>query len=262
MGMGDDIMFLGEAERIHEQTGKSIRPVAGSGWSPFFKGIPWLKKDGEISVNARDTREKSDIHVDYYEDRRERNRIVWRDYQPKPFRVKLTHEEVDYAHIALHNRGVKGRFFIINPDYKSSFFGNNKNWGFDKYQELANRLSDHVQMVRILPGGQYKEPKLKNVVNIKSEDVRKSVAIMSFASYAVGYDGFTNHIMGGYGIPMVVICGGLVNGKDTVGYRTGTYINYEHPQTPCGATVDCSHCNEANEAITVDMVYEKCLELL
>lgn len=260
--MGDDIMFLGEAERIHKETGKTIRPVAGSGWSPFFKGISWLKKDGEISVNARDTHEKTDIHIDYYEDRKENNRIVWRNYKPKPFQIKHTQEEIDFAINTLRNHGVDEKFFIINPDYKNSFFNNNKNWGFYKYQELANRLSKRVQMVRLQPGGVYKEPRLENVVNIKSNDVRKSVAMMSFASYAVGYDGFMNHIMGGYRIPMVVICGGLVRGEDIVGYETGTYISYEHPQTPCGATYDCAHCTEANKAITVDMVYKKCLELL
>jgi len=60
---------------------------------------------------------------------------------------------------------------------------------------------------------------------------------------------------------MVVICGGLVD-DSLIGYETGTYIKYEHPQTPCGSTYDCPHCEEANKSITVDMVYEECLKLL
>lgn len=265
MGMGDDIMFLGEAERIHEKTGKTIKPVAGSGWSPFFHKIPWLSKKGELSVNARDTKQKTDIHVDYYLKRKENTllgeRMVFRDYKPKPFRVKLTHEEVDLAIHTLDQHGLRDRFFLINPDFKAAFYSQNKNWGFHKYQDLTNRLSKHVPVVRIQPGGKYKEPKLENAINIVSPDIRASVAIMSFASWAVGYDGLMNHITGGYEIPMVVICGGLVD-ESIIAYDTSTYISYEHPQTPCGSTYDCPHCLEANKAITVDMVYEKCLALL
>jgi len=261
MGMGDDIMFLGEAERIHEKTGKTIKPIAGSGWSPFFHKLPWLSKDGELSVNARDTNEKSDIHINYYLERKQNGRMIFRDYKPKPFRVKLTAYEVDFAIHQLTHYGVNEKFFLINPDFKDTFYSKNKDWGFDKYQELTDRLSKDVQVVRIHPGGKYKEPDLKNAVNIKSPNIRESVAIMSFASYAVGYDGFMNHITAGFEIPMVVICGGLVD-ESIIAYDTSTYISYDHPLTPCGATYNCPHCVEANKVITVDMVYEKCLKLL
>jgi len=265
MGMGDDIMFLGEAELIHKRTGKTIKPMHGSGWSPFFNKIPWLSRDGEISVNARDTNHKTDIHVDYYEKRRERTefgeRLVFRDYKPKPFRVRLSNDEMDNADRILSDHNIKDRFFVINPDYKNTFYCENKNWGFEKYQDLATRLSKHIEVVRIMPGGLYKEPELAHTTNIVSEKIMPSVALMSKAHAAVGYDGLMNHIMAGYQIPMVVICGGLVD-DSLIGYETGTYIKYEHPQTPCGSTYDCPHCEEANKSITVDMVYEECLKLL
>ena len=115
---------------------------------------------------------------------------------------------------------------LINPDYKDSFYSSNKNWGFNKYQELTTMLSKDYHVVRIQPGGKYKEPPLKDATNIKSEDVRKSVAIMSLASGAVGYDGLMNHVTAGFKIPMVVICGGLVD-ESIVGYETSEYIKYD-----------------------------------
>ena len=53
---------------------------------------------------------------------------------------------------------------------------------------------------------------------------------------------------------------GLVD-ETMIGYETSEYIKYDHPQTPCGARYDCPHCLEANEKITVDMVYKKCHKL-
>ena len=36
MGLGDDLLFLGEAERIHKQTGKKIQPMYGyTGWNDW-----------------------------------------------------------------------------------------------------------------------------------------------------------------------------------------------------------------------------------
>ena len=264
MGLGDDIMFLGEAERIYNQTGKTIRPVADSGKSVFYKNVPWLYEGGEISVNARDTGIKTDIHIKYYEKGREKTslgeRMIFRAYQPKPFRVRLTYYEMDWARATLSNHNVEDQFLLINPDYKDSFYSSNKNWGFEKYQELTTMLSKDFNVVRVLPGGNYKEPPLKDAINIECEDVRKNVAIMSCASGAVGYDGLMNHVMAGFSIPMVVICGGLVD-ESIIGYETNEYIKYDHPQTPCGARYDCPHCLEANEKITVDMVYKKCHKL-
>ena len=265
MGLGDDIMFLGEAELIHKRTGKTIRPTCVGGSSPFFYNVPWLSNDGDISVNARDTNEKSDVHIDYYEEKKETTefgrRQVFRAYNPKPYRVKLTEEEIKLAIHTLNELGITDRFFLISPDFKSSFYSKNKDWGFHKYQELANKLSEHVTLVRLHPGGEYKDPDLQNVTNIYSPNVRLSVAIITFASGAVGYEGFLNHITGGLKIPMVVICGGLID-ESSISYEGNTYIKYEHEKTPCGSTYDCPHCKEANEAITVDMVYEECLKLL
>ena len=39
MGLGDDLLFLGEAEQLHKKTGRKIRPLYGSGWSPLFENV-------------------------------------------------------------------------------------------------------------------------------------------------------------------------------------------------------------------------------
>jgi len=265
MGIGDDLMFLGEAERIHQKTGKTIKPMYHSGWSPFFEGLDWLSTEGKITINARDTDKKTDVHVNYYERGREQTifgqRLLFRNYKPKPYKIPFNYEEVDWAHNTLKDNDVNPKFILINPDYKNTFYSDNKNWGFKKYQKLTNLLKEHYQVVRLMPGGIYKEPELENAINIKTNDVRKGLALVSFATFGVAYDGLINHALAGFQIPGVIICGGLAD-ESIIGYKTSTYIKYNHPRTPCGSTYSCPHCYEANKSITVEEVYQACLKYL
>lgn len=264
MGLGDDLLFLGKAEEIYKQTGKKITPLYGKGWSPLFENVEFLTKRGGLTVNARDTNKKSDVHVDYYEEKKETTnkgkRIKWRKFTPTPFRVRLTEKEIHSAKSILNNENLE-KFCIVNPDYKSSFFAHNKNWGFEKYQQLTNELSKVIKVVRILPGGDYTEPSLENAMNIKCENIRVSIAIMSMSSFGVSYDGLLQHVFAGFEIPCVVIQGGLVD-QSVISYKTNIHHTYEHPLTPCGSMYDCSHCEEANKAITVEHILHSCMRLI
>lgn len=268
MGLGDDLIFLGKAEEVHKQTGKKIVPVYGSGWSPLFDNVDFLTRDkteDSITVNARDTDQPSDVHIDYYLKHKKRDmlgeRLIYRNFKPSPFRIRLTEKELEQAKDRVEALDLD-RFCIVNPDYKSSFFSKNKNWGFEKYQELTDRLSSHIPVIRFQPQDkQYSEPVLDNAINIPGINVRLASAIMSLSSFGVTFDGFVQHAMAGFGRPCVVICGGLVSQK-SFGYDNNIYHEYKHPLTPCGSTFDCNHCKEANLSITVDDVFESCLRLL
>ena len=265
MGLGDDVIFLGKAEEIYKETGKKITPLYGSGWSPLYKNVEFLVKDGGLTVNARDTSRNSDRHVNYYVKEREQTilgeRMVWNDFKPTPFKIRLSKEEKSWAKNAMRELKIPERFFLVNPDYKSTFFSENKNWGFKKWQELTDRLSEHIPIVRIHPGNNYREPDLKNALNTQITDIRRSISVMANAQGGVSYDGLLMHIFAGFEIPMTVIQGGLITPRQ-MSYDIHNHIGYDHPQTPCGATYSCPHCLEANEYISVDMVYEKCLEML
>jgi len=265
MGLGDDVMFLGEAERIHKETGKMITPVYGTGINSLYDNVEFITESGGLTVNARDTSKKSDVHVDYYESRKEQTilgtKIVLRPYKPKPFRIRLSRQEESKADSELARRQITD-YVIVNPDFKSSFFSQNKNWGFAKWQELTNKLSEHTQVVRIHPGkNQYNQPLLENAVNITCDNIRDTISLIRKAKMGITYDGLLHHVFAGFQIPGVIIHGGLI-GEENMSYNGMLYITYDHPQSPCGAAYDCPHCFEANKAITVDMVYEKCLKLL
>ena len=84
---------------------------------------------------------------------------------------------------------------------------------------------------------------------------------MSRAKLGITYHGFVTHVLAGYHVPVVDIQGGITDAS-IVSYDNHITLGYEHPRTPCGATYPCTHCDEANEYITVDMVYEACKKLL
>ena len=267
MGIGDDLLFLGEAEALHKITNKKIQPLYGRGWSPLFDNVEFLTKhktEDSVTLNTRDTKSPSDYHVNYYEDKKESGKMIFRPYKLKKFYLRFTKEELKKADRIIEEQNLS-RFMVINPDFKSSFYSNNKNWGFKKYQELTNRMSKHISVLRVFPGnssgGHYNAPLLDNAINVISNDVRVSFAIMRKSVLGIGYDGFFIHALSGMNIPCVVIFGGLVS-KKIMSYEQNISLEYDHPMTPCGMTKDCSHCKEANEYITVDMVEEACLKLL
>jgi ADP-heptose:LPS heptosyltransferase len=265
MGWGDDLIFLGKAEEYYKKTGKKVRPVHGSGWSPFFDNVEFLSKTEGVTINARDTKAKSDVHIDYYVKDKEQTilgeRLVFCKFKPSPFRIRLTEKEIKKADKEIDQLGLD-EFCIINPDYKSTFFSENKNWGFKKYQELTNRLSEHIPVLRISPKGSgYNEPKLKNAINIEKKNIKDAVAIMRRAQFGVSYDGLLQHVFAGFNVPAVIIQGGLVD-TSIMCYDIHTYHTYDHPLTPCGSTYNCAHCAEANAAITVDEIFESCLRII
>lgn len=262
MGLGDDVIFLGEANHLHQQTGKNITPLYGSGWSVLFDNVNFISKSGGVTLNARDTNQSSQYHVDYYVQSKKQSltgvQLQLRPYQPKRFAIPLTDEENQYADEVLKDIN---QFVVVNPDYKSSFFSQNKNWGFEKYQQVVDKLSKDITVIRVKPGGKFTEPNLNNAINIDCKDIRKQIAVWSRAKFGLTFDGLMVHVLSGYNIPVVNIMGGLIS-PNIVSYPGNINLYYNHPDTPCGATYDCPHCREANLNITVDQVYQACQKLL
>ena len=104
MGLGDDIIFLGKAEEEYKKTGKRIVPLYNAGWNSLYENVEFISKnkiDDCLTMNARDTSEPSDIHVNYYIQGEEQTilgkRYLWRNFKPSRYRVRLTEEELDLS---------------------------------------------------------------------------------------------------------------------------------------------------------------------
>jgi len=133
-------------------------------------------------------------------------------------------------------------FIYIEPNTKGTF-GGNKDWGFEKWQDVVKRLP-----YRFVQG---KGRKLDGVEQCETATFRDACALLDRADFFVGTDGGLHHAAAALGKRAVVVWGGLVSPK-ILGYDT--HINLHSGTGSCGSPKPCKHCREALDWVTVDMV--------
>lgn len=234
MGFGDDVIVTSIAKRANTVTGKPV--MVGDGtriiWSEVFRNNPRItdkiRPDAVWVKNVSGNRP----YIDY--SKSDRTRFVWKPYKVEPGEIYFSADELRWQQ--------KG-FVYIEPNVKGSF-GGNKDWGFNRWQEVVNNL----------PGIWFVQgtgKKLANVDQLETKSFRDACALLSGASLFVGTDGGMHHAAAALGKRAVVVWGGLV-GPATLGYEGHT--NLCKAKTFCGSQVTCPHCRQALDAITVEEV--------
>ena len=270
MGLGDDLMFLGEAEKVYNETGKkifpvmprgngSVRPLPDHKWSPMYNNVDFITKDPTKDCYSLSIKPSNGRYNHYMEELADdvegRGKYIkYKNYTPKPFKLRFTKEEHQLIKDQIVYNNLH-RFVVINPDYKEDVFKSNKDWGWSKWTELSKRLSElkHTKVVRIKPSADSKD--LPYAQNVYINNVRIAFGVISKAKLFVTYEGGLMHAMGGFNVPGVILYGGLTS-VDAMKYERNTNIVYEHPETPCGRQFDCDHCKIANSWMTVKKVYD------
>jgi hypothetical protein len=248
MGMGDELMASGHARRLSEQHGnKRVAIVDAHGWlrkHDLWKDVPYIAKvmrPGELRVR------NCGGHRPYIAAKGE-ERWVWRAYAPQPALIVFTPEEEAFGLRAA------GRI-VLEPNVKQQKTGHrNKDWGWAKWQALANRYLGRC--VQLGPPGC---ARLTGVEFIETASFRLACAAIKHASAAVLPEGGLHHAAAAVGTRAVVIYGGFISPQQT-GYPL--HRNLFTGGSPCGMRIPCSHCRQAMEAITVDMVDEQLQEIL
>lgn len=257
MGLGDQIIATGLARGAHAR-GKQIAFGTGSKiiWdanSPtIFKNNPNIAAPGSEGAHNLEW-------IKYYKGARGYNRQLpgrweWNmQWRCKPGEIFFDEHEI----VIGSNLG--NGFIVMEPNVeKWKSMSVNKDWGFEKYQEVAKRLIDARQ--RII---QFSYPKagrmLAGAEIIKTETFRHALAILKNAKLYVGSEGGLHHGAAAVGIPAVVLFGAWIPPKVT-GYDS--HINISHGNHFCGLFHPCQHCRRAMDAITVDQVHEAVGKLL
>lgn len=183
------------------------------------------------------------------------DRWVWNlNFRAKPGEVFFDQQEARNG--ARYGRG----FVLIEPHlplWKGPYI-RNKDWGFDKYQRIVNRLKmmgARVVQFKHLAG----ETMLDGVEKLKPYNFRDALAILSNASLYIGPEGGLHHGAAAVGVPAVVIFGGFIPPSVT-GYDM--HSNLAGSSEFCGSLKPCEHCRRAMENITVDQVYEEAMDRL
>lgn len=263
MGLGDDLMWLGEAAEVHDSNPAAVI-TDGREISPMWKHHKWI-----VAPDYRGSQQLIKVPRKpggnrWYIQGWGPGRIIYKDYQPKPAPYIVSKEELDKAADILRQHGVNKQFVIVNPDTKNTTLSTNKDWGFKRWQELTNLLSDHIQVVRVKPGKsvqdvsghvEYGQKMLDNAINIVEDDVRIAFAIMSLSSVIITSEGGVHHFAAAVQIPAYVIYGGVIH-PDQTGYTGRDQMYYFVGDEPCGSQVPCNHCKDAMASIKPQMIYE------
>ena len=137
---------------------------------------------------------------------------------------------------------------LIEPHYKPDLFGSNKDWGWDKYQAVADHFRQRCLQVN--PGD---ARILRGVPGHLTPTFREACEHLAGARLYIGPEGGLHHAAAALGIPAVVIFGGHIS-PSTTGYDT--HINLAADDAGCGNMFPCDHCKRAMAGITVKQVID------
>jgi ADP-heptose:LPS heptosyltransferase len=229
MGYGDVLMTMGEAKRLHEQTGKKV--CLPRRYCPeLYQGIDYITDNPvEADILLNDAFPATD------RSRTTNQKIVYKKYKPYPADLKVPEVMLDKF----------GDFIFIEPHTKTLTSADNRNWGWNNFCAVVEKLRIPV----LQPS--YGLPILPGAVAVASNSFLYGVGILKKARTALMAEGGLMHAAAAVGVPSVVIFGGFISPQVT-GYdmHTNLYVGGE----PCGHRFSCQHCREAMKQISVSQV--------
>lgn len=251
MGMGDELLAAGEAQRVHALRGKPVVIRDRNGAireHELWRGNPAIATRADrIGMNWPEIQNGPGVRP--YIAGKSAQKWSWHPFKATPARIYFTEDEI--RHAAQFNPVV-----IIEPTVKQKA-SPNKDWGRPRWTELIALLRKHGVVPYQLgpPGTQL----LAGARLLNTPTFRHACAIMARAKVGVFPEGGLHHGAAAVGLRSVVIYGGYISPAQT-GYDMHT--NLFTGGTPCGMRIPCDHCAKAMAAITPALVLEKLTALL
>jgi ADP-heptose:LPS heptosyltransferase len=153
-----------------------------------------------------------------------------------------------------------GPFVAVEPHTKESFTVN-KQWGFERWQEVADALrAAGLTLVQVGEGG---KPLLEGVKDATGlPGIRETAAVLHHAELLVAPEGGLMHLANAVGTRSVIVYGGYVS-PELTGYAENVNLFTELPCAPCGLRRSCLRGRrECLERIPPDEVCRSALALL
>jgi ADP-heptose:LPS heptosyltransferase len=257
IGIGDNLMGSGLARGACM---RGVRIAFGDG-----KRIIWDQHSAAIfsrNPNIAPPGSESEINLEwmpFYKGNRLYNQVqgrrwIWNyDFKAIPGDVYLTFRERSEA------RRYGLRRVVIEPHvaaWKSTSI--NKDWGFARYQAVADALS--AEGHHIIQFVHNREPRLEGVTAVPTRTFRDGLAVLHNAALYIGPEGGLHHGAAAVGIPAVVLFGGFVPPAVT-GYASHVNLTGGADEA-CGSFDACPHCIAAMDAISIDEVVAAAREKL
>jgi len=244
MGLGDEIMAAGRAEKLWRETGQrvaivdaSMRPREHDVWT----GNPAIDQSSSLTLTDCP---RGRGYIDRWEGSRSVLNMTYHN-RDHPGSIYIPDEYLRWAASVVESGCV-----VIEPIVqRPSSLG--KDWGFKRWAKVAEQLENVVQL-----GADHARPVLPGAQFIKTETFWHAAAIVRHAAVTLTPEGGLHHIAGALKRPAVVIYGGFTHPLIT-GYDGHECLYVDVPGSPCGEFGPCDHCRLALEMITVDMVLER-----
>ena len=158
----------------------------------------------------------------------------------------------------INSKENKKKLIHIQPSVKLKLGWNNRDWGFEKWQQVVNSLYDKYTFIQTSYAN---EKKLQNVVNIHGLKFRMACSILSKVDLFLGTEGGMHHAAAALGKKGVVIFGGFIDPSIT-GYDIHTNLYIKNENSPCGSKKKCNHCEECMKLIKVNFVIAEIIKIL
>jgi len=245
MGLGDEIMALGRAERLYEQTGRPVSiltmteaPREHDAW----RGNPaWVHQGGKRLIDGGGARP----YITAWHGRRA---IFNLEYRARAGRVYLTDEERAACTL-------KPPYAIVSPELKKEA-SPNKDWGKKNWEAVIRDFPCPVY--QLLPDSKTKP--IAGAIPYNTPTFRAALAAIERAALVMAAEGGTHHMAASMRVPAVVVFGAFVPPSVT-GYDFHYNIAVETDEGYCGRWEPCGHCRAAMESIKPESVREKAILL-
>lgn len=227
-------MLTAEARRLAEKHGKPAR-VGNNEWSPIWENNPFISKGGDGPKTSSCTGKRPyikswDNQRIYYDE----------NHRPEKGEIYLTEAEREWA------KPYAGSI-LIEPHVKTTYFGANKAWYWDRWIEVARALPT----IQCFPPGKRQLPGAKV---IETPSIRHAIAILSASRLLVTTDGALHHASVALGVPSIVLWGQRTSPL-ILGYPQHVNITAGENYF-CGSVATCQHCRDSMAKITVEEVIE------
>lgn len=244
MGYGDAILTSSIVKRAYAKVKQPLCVGDGSKvyWSPVFENNPKIAPEPYPGCFWVHDYKGHRAYIDY-EKTNKLHTEYRREHRAEPGEIFLTAgERMRWECLA------DKKFVMIEPNIKGSY-GNNKDWGFDRWQRVVDILKGEVEFVQAV--GETGARMLKNVDTVQTSSFRDACAVLDRATVFAGTDGGLHHAAAALKKRAVVLWGGLV-GPDVLGYVG--HVNISKAKTFCGSHVACDHCKDAMNKIGIEEV--------
>lgn len=248
MGIGDEIMVLGEARRLQRERGDArpvliCKPGGKPRWCWVWEGSRRVLHPGragavdhQVLVNAPGCRPYID-----YERTVEYQRWAYTEWRATPAELVIPAEARQWA--TRQPCGV-----VIEPHIKLAA-SPNKQWGWARWQALVHARPD----VEWLQLGPPEARALDGVTRVVTPHFWQAAAVLARSRGAVLPEGGLHHAAAALGVPAVVLFGHLTRPRNT-GYAM--HINLAAADSGCGWRVPCAACAAYWARLTPEIVAE------